>query len=113
MHVRDISIVKYNGFCCLQKFNLFPKIEYLSLFSDLFIFYIFSENVWQYFWKYEKLRYSNLEMWVVPRLPNGQGQRGGVGAWVEGWDKGEGLRGWGGGLGQGGGARAWVGGGVH
>ena len=40
----DISIVKYNGFCCLQKFNLFPKIEYHSLFSDLFIFYIFSEN---------------------------------------------------------------------
>ena len=37
MNVRDISIVKYNGFCCLQKFNVFPKIEYHSLFSDLFI----------------------------------------------------------------------------
>ena len=70
MHVRDISIAKYNGFCCLQKFNLFPKIEYHSLFSDLFIFYIFSENVWQYFWKYEKSRYSNSEMWVVPWLQN-------------------------------------------
>ena len=69
MHVRDISIAKYNGFCCLQKFNLFPKIEYHSLFSDLFIFYIFSENVWQYFWKYEKLRYSNLEMWVAAKWP--------------------------------------------
>ena len=29
---------------------------------------------------------------------------------AEGWDKGEGIRGWGGGLGQGGEARAWVGG---
>ena len=63
--IRDICIAKYNGFCCLQKFNLFPKIEYHSLFSDLFIFYIFSENQWQYFWKYEKSRYSNLEMWVA------------------------------------------------
>ena len=43
-------------------------------------------------------------------LPNGQGQRGGTGAWAEGWDKGVGVRGWGGSLGQGGGARAWVGG---
>ena len=101
MHVRDISIAKYNGFCCLQKFYLFPKIEYHSLFFDLFIFYIFSENVWQYFWKYEKSRYSNSEMWVAPGLPNGQGQRDGAGAWAEGWDKGEGARGWGGGLGQG------------
>ena len=47
---------------------------------------------------------------MAPGLPNGQGQRGGAGAWAEGWDKGEGVRGWGGGLGQGSGARAWVGG---
>ena len=45
-----------------------------------------------------------------PSAPNGQGQRGGAGAWAEEWDKAEGVRGWGGGLGQGGGARAWVGG---
>ena len=33
---------------------------------------------------------------MAPGLPNGQGQRGGVGDWAEGWDKGEGVRGWGG-----------------
>ena len=37
MQVRDTCISNYNRFCCLQKFNLFPKIEYHSLFSDLFI----------------------------------------------------------------------------
>ena len=30
---------------------------------------------------------------MAPGLPNGQGQRGGAGAWPEGWDKGEGVRG--------------------
>ena len=46
---------------------------------------------------------------MAPGLPNGQGQRGGVDAWAEGWDKDNGARGWGGRLGQWGGARAWVG----
>ena len=52
---------------------------------------------------------------MAPGQPNGQGQRGGTGAWAERWDKGEGAMGWGGDLGQGGGkglgqggARAWV-----
>ena len=49
-------------------------------------------------------------MLVAPGQPNGQGQGGGVGAWAERWDKGEGAMGWGGDLGQGG-ARAWVKGG--
>ena len=37
MHVKDISIAKYIGFCCLEKFNLFPKIEYVH------ILYLFSK----------------------------------------------------------------------
>ena len=33
---------------------------------------------------------------MAPGLPNGQGNRGGAGAWAERWDKGEGAMGWGG-----------------
>ena len=72
MHVRDICIVKYNGFCCLQKFNLFPKMEYHSLFSDLFIFYIFfwkSVTILLKIWEVEIFKFGNVSGPMAAKWP--------------------------------------------